>query len=73
MSTPAVIRYDDVFKEEVRLSLIKMQRDYPADLEDAVKDRAEKVKIALGTNKEINNEETETSNTAGRTRNGEET
>ena len=30
MSTLAVNGYDDVFKaEEVRLSLIKMQRDYP--------------------------------------------
>jgi len=32
MSTPAVIRYDDVFREEVRLSLIKMQRDYQLTL-----------------------------------------
>jgi len=70
MSTPAVIRYDDVFKEEVRLSLIKMQRDYPTDLEDATRGKGQ---IALGTNKDINNEETETGNTAGRTRNGEET
>ena len=46
MNTPAVIRYDDVFKtEEVWLTLIKMQRDYPTDLEDAVKDRAGKLKL----------------------------
>jgi len=37
MSTLVVIGYDDQFKtEEVRLSLIKMQKDYLIDLEDAV-------------------------------------
>ena len=54
MSTLAVIGYDDVFKaEEVRLSLIKMQRDYLIDLEDAVvavKDPAGKVKLHQAVN-----------------------
>lgn len=49
MSTLAVIGYDDIFKaEEVRLSLIKMQRDYLIDFEDAVvtvKDSSGKVKL----------------------------
>src|SRR5262245_40391785 len=37
MSTLAVIGYNDIFKaEEVRISFIKMQRDYLIDLEDAV-------------------------------------
>ena len=37
MSTLVVIGYDDQFKaEEVRLSLMKMQKDYLIDLEDAV-------------------------------------
>jgi len=54
MSTLAVIGYNDVFKaEEVRLSLIKMQRDYLIDLEDAVvavKDLAGKVKLHQAVN-----------------------
>ena len=54
MSTLAVIGYDDVFKaEEVRLSLIKMQRDYLIDLEDAVvavKDPSGKVKLHQAVN-----------------------
>ena len=54
MSTLAVIGYDDVFKaEEVRLSLIKMQRDYLIDLEDAVdavKDPSGKVKLHQAIN-----------------------
>ena len=54
MSTLAVIGYDDVFKaEEVRLTLIKMQRDYLIDLEDAVvavKDTAGKVKLHQAVN-----------------------
>jgi len=37
MSTLVVIGYDDQFKaEEVRLALMKMQKDYLIDLEDAV-------------------------------------
>src|SRR5215475_974539 len=54
MSTLAVIGYNDIFKaEEVRLSLIKMQRDYLIDLEDAVvavKDPAGKVKLHQAVN-----------------------
>jgi uncharacterized membrane protein len=54
MSTLAVIGYDNVFKaEEVRLSLMKMQRDYLIDLEDAVvavKDSAGKVKLHQAVN-----------------------
>jgi uncharacterized membrane protein len=54
MSTLAVIGYDDIFKaEEVRLSLIKMQRDYLIDLEDAVvtvKDPSGKVKLHQAVN-----------------------
>src|SRR3974377_695192 len=54
MSTLAVIGYDDVFKaEEVRLSLIKRQRDYLIDLEDAVvavKDQSGKVKLHQAVN-----------------------
>src|SRR5215470_14704266 len=54
MSTLAVIGYNDVFKaEEVRLSLIKMQRDYLIDLEDAVvavKDPSGKVKLHQAIN-----------------------
>ncbi len=49
MSTLVVIGYDDKFKaEEVRLMLLKMQKDYLIDLEDAVvavKDENGKVKI----------------------------
>jgi uncharacterized membrane protein len=37
MSTLVVIEYDDPFKaEEIRLSLMKMQKDYLIDLDDAV-------------------------------------
>ena len=54
MSTLAVIGYNDIFKaEEVRLSLMKMQRDYLIDLEDAVvavKDPSGKVKLHQTTN-----------------------
>jgi uncharacterized membrane protein len=54
MSTLTVIGYNDIFKaEEVRLSLIKLQRDYLIDLEDAVvavKDRAGKVKLHQAIN-----------------------
>jgi uncharacterized membrane protein len=54
MSTLAVIGYDDIFKaEEVRLELIKMQRDYLIDLEDAVvavKDDSGKVKLHQAVN-----------------------
>jgi uncharacterized membrane protein len=54
MSTLAVIGYPDIFKaEEVRLSLIKMQRDYLIDLEDAVvavKDPSGKVRLHQATN-----------------------
>lgn len=49
MSELIVIGYDDKFKaEEVRLTLLRMQRDYLVDLEDAVvavKDENGKVKL----------------------------
>jgi uncharacterized membrane protein len=49
MSTLVVIGYDDKFKaEDVRLMLLKMQKDYLIDLEDAVvavKDESGKVKL----------------------------
>ena len=49
MSTLVVIGYDDPFKaEEVRLKLVKMQKDYLIDMEDAVvatKDKDGKVKL----------------------------
>ena len=49
MSELIVIGYDDPFKaEETRLKLVKMQRDYLIDLEDAVvavKDKDGKVKL----------------------------
>lgn len=49
MSELVVVRYDDRFKaEEVRLTLLKMQREYLVDLEDAVvatKDDKGKVKL----------------------------
>ena len=36
MSTLVVVGYDDMFKaEEVHLKMLKMQRDYLIDLEDA--------------------------------------
>ncbi len=49
MSTLVVIGYDDKFKaEEVRLTLMKMQKDYLIDIEDAViaiKDEKGKIKL----------------------------
>ena len=49
MSTLVVIEYDDFLKaEEVRLQLLKMQKEYLVDLEDAViatKDKNGKVKL----------------------------
>ncbi|WP_029460915.1 DUF1269 domain-containing protein [Solidesulfovibrio alcoholivorans] len=49
MSDLIVVGYDDVFKaEEVRLKLLKMQKEYLVDLEDAVvavKDKDGKVKL----------------------------
>src|SRR5215471_5037402 len=54
MSTLVVIQYDDQFKaEEVRLSLMKMQKDYLIDLEDAVvavKDQQGKVRLHQAVN-----------------------
>src|SRR5215470_6873783 len=54
MSTLVVIGYNDIFKaEEVRLTLVKMQRDYLIDLEDAVvavKDPKGKVKLHQAVN-----------------------
>src|SRR5262245_13001421 len=54
MSTLVVIGYDDKFKaEEVRLSLMKMQKDYLIDLEDAVvavKDQKGKVRLHQAVN-----------------------
>jgi uncharacterized membrane protein len=49
-----VIEYDDQFKaEEIRLSLMKMQKDYLIDLEDAVvavKDQKGKVRLHQAVN-----------------------
>src|SRR5499427_395684 len=54
MSTLAVIGYDDQFKaEEVRLTLMKMQKGYLIDLEDAVvavKDEKGKVRLHQAVN-----------------------
>ena len=54
MSTLAVIAYDDQFKaEEVRLTLMKMQKGYLIDLEDAVvavKDEKGKVRLHQAVN-----------------------
>lgn len=54
MSTLVVIGYDDLFKaEEVRLMLLKMQKDYLIDMEDAVvavKDDEGKVKLHQAVN-----------------------
>ena len=54
MSTLGVFEYDDQFKaEEVRLSLMKMQKDYLIDLEDAVvavKDQKGKVRLHQAVN-----------------------
>jgi len=49
MSTLVVVGYNDPFKaEEVHLALIKMQKEYLIDLEDAafaIKDQRGKVKL----------------------------
>jgi uncharacterized membrane protein len=54
MSTLVVIEYDDLFKaEEVRLSLMKLRKDYLIDLEDAVvavKDQKGKVRLHQAVN-----------------------
>jgi len=54
MSTLAVIGYDDPFKaEEVRLKLLKMQKEYLIDMEDAVvavKDPKGKVRLHQAVN-----------------------
>jgi uncharacterized membrane protein len=54
MSTLVVIGYEDQFKaEEVRLALMKMQKDYLIDLEDAVvavKDQKGKVRLHQAVN-----------------------
>ena len=54
MSTLVVVGYDDMFKaEEVRLKLMKMQKDYLIDLEDAVvavKDQKGKVRLHQAVN-----------------------
>jgi uncharacterized membrane protein len=54
MSTLVVVGYDDPYKaEEVRLKLLKMQRDYLIDMEDAVfavKDKNGKVKLHQAVN-----------------------
>ena len=54
MSTLVVIGYDDPFRaEEVRLALLKMQKDYLIDLADAVvavKDEKGKVRLQQAVN-----------------------
>lgn len=54
MSTLIVVGYDDLFKaEESRIALVKLQRDYLIDLEDAVvvvKDKNGKVKLNQAVN-----------------------
>ena len=54
MSTLVVIEYDDQFKaEEIRLALMKMQKDYLIDLADAVvavKDQKGKVRLHQAVN-----------------------
>jgi len=54
MSTLAVIGYDDQFKaDEVRLALMKMQKEYLIDMEDAVvavKDPKGKVRLHQAVN-----------------------
>ena len=54
MSTLVAIEYDDPFKaEEVRLSLMKLQKEYLIDLEDAVvavKDQKGKVRLHQAVN-----------------------
>ena len=54
MSTLVVVGYDNPFKaDEVRLTLLKMQKDYLIDLEDAavaVKDQNGKVRLHQAVN-----------------------
>jgi uncharacterized membrane protein len=54
MSTLVVVGYEDPFKaEEVHLKLLKMQKEYLIDLEDAlfaVKDKSGKVKLHQAVN-----------------------
>jgi uncharacterized membrane protein len=54
VSTLVVVGYDDMFKaEEVRIKLMKMQKDYLIDLGDAVvavKDQSGKVKLHQAVN-----------------------
>jgi uncharacterized membrane protein len=54
MSTLVVIGYSDMFKaEEIRLKLLKMQKDYLVDLEDAVvavKDEKGKIRLHQAVN-----------------------
>ena len=54
MSTLVVVEYDDPFKaDEVRLMLLKLQKDYLIDMEDAVvavKDAKGKVKLHQAIN-----------------------
>ena len=54
MSTLVVIGYNDIHKaEEVRLTLVKLQRDYLIDMEDAVavtKDANGKIKLHQAVN-----------------------
>jgi uncharacterized membrane protein len=54
MSTLVVVGYDDMFKaEEVRIKLVKMQKDYLIDLGDAVvavKDQSGRVKLHQAVN-----------------------
>jgi uncharacterized membrane protein len=54
MSTLVVVGYDDLFKaEESRIALMKLQKDYLIDLEDAVvvvKDKDGKVKLNQAVN-----------------------
>jgi uncharacterized membrane protein len=54
MSTLVVVGFEDQFKaEEVHLKLLRMQKDYLIDLEDAafaVKDKAGKVKLHQSVN-----------------------
>jgi uncharacterized membrane protein len=54
MSTFVAIKYDDPHKaQEVRLALVKLQREYLIDLEDAVvavKDEAGKIKLHQAVN-----------------------
>jgi uncharacterized membrane protein len=62
MSTLVVIDYDDMFKaEEIRLKLLKMQKDYLMDLDDAVvavKDDKNKVKLHQAVSLTANDDQT---------------